>query len=59
VPRKCNTTPSAGVSHSVKPLLFAAMPLSVVVLLFFGLIPWLLVMGVLIFLSFQGSQQSS
>lgn len=43
----------------MKALLFAAMPLSVVILLFFGLIPWLLAMGVLIFLSFQGSQQSS
>ncbi len=59
MPRKGNTARSASVSHSVKPLLFAAMPLSVVILLFFGLIPWLLVMGVLIFLSFQGSQQSS
>jgi hypothetical protein len=43
----------------VKPLLFAAMPLSVVILLFVGLVPWLLVMALLIFLSFQGSQQSS
>ena len=42
----------------MKALIFAGLVLSLVILLFWGLLPWLVVMGVLIFLGIQSGREA-
>ena len=56
--RNVSLAPSVISCGAMRPLLFIALPLSLPVLLFLGVLPWLLVVGLLIFLSFGGSRES-